>query len=90
MSTKEKPLSAPPITGVSQKDKTLQSDDNQTDDNFQCPRCKLSGNSDLFEPGWPDELHGLIAKHPELGINDSLPVDHQDARYLLNRLRRMK
>ncbi len=64
--------------------------ENQSDDNFQYPRCKLSGNSDLFEPGWADELHGLIAKHSELGTKDSPPVDYQDARFLLNRLRRMK
>ena len=39
-------------------------------DQFQCPRCQLSGDLNLFEPGWPDELHMLIAKHPELGIKD--------------------
>jgi len=58
-------------------------------DQFQCPRCQLSGDLHLFEPGWPDEQHMLIAKHPELGIKDDpASMSHQDARYLYNWLSR--
>jgi len=58
-------------------------------DQFQCPQCQLSGDMKLFEPGWPDELHMLIAKHPELGIKyDLSDMDYKDARYLYNWLSR--
>ena len=58
---------------------------NPIHDPFQCPRCQLSGNTDLFTPGWPDQLHELIARHPGLGISGDLSgMNYQDARLLYN------
>jgi len=58
-------------------------------DHFQCPQCKLSGNADLFQPGWPERLHEQIARHPGLGIPPDLStMNYQNARYLYNWLSR--
>jgi len=58
---------------------------------LQCPRCKLSGNADLFTPGWTDQLHELIARYPGLGISGDLSgMNYQDARYLYNWLTRQE
>jgi len=34
-------------------------------DQFQCPRCQLSGDLNLFEPGWPDAryLYNWLSRH---------------------------
>ncbi|OGT76836.1 MAG: hypothetical protein A2W76_05295 [Gammaproteobacteria bacterium RIFCSPLOWO2_12_47_11] len=82
MNRKEKPVQA---TTRTRAIKTKQSYHTPAPDQFQCPRCQLSGNTDLFTPGWPDQLHELIARHPGLGISGDLSgMNYQDARLLYN------
>ena len=84
---KEKPAMAATIARAIENEQIHDTPSTKT---CQCPNCGFDGLPDLFEPGWPDELHELIAKHSELGVRESLPINYRDARYLLNRLRRMK
>jgi len=53
---------------------------------FQCPRCKLDGNADLFQPGWPERLRELIANTPGLRVVSSVLSDmgYQEAHCLFN------
>ena len=86
MRRKKKPVQADSKTRVS---KLHQTHDTPAPDQFQCPRCKLSGNAELFQPGWPERLHEQIAHHPGLGITcDLSSMNYQDARYLYNWLSR--
>ncbi|MBI4006148.1 MAG: hypothetical protein HY356_05730 [Gammaproteobacteria bacterium] len=86
MKGNEKPVQAGTMTRAIN---TQQVNDTPASDPFQCPRCQLSGNVDLFAPGWPDQLHELIARYPGLGISDDLSgMNYQDARYLYNWLAR--
>ena len=88
MSKKEKPVLAATSTRAYEYQ---QSNDTPPADHFQCPRCKLSGNADLFELGWPERLHELIARYPGMGIRGDLSsMSYQDARYLFNWLSRKR
>jgi len=79
MNINEKPVLAATSARANEK---LHSHDTPVLDNFQCPCCKLSGSADLFELGWPEQLHELIARNPGLGISGRMSF--QDARFLCN------
>jgi len=87
MRRKRKPVQADSKTRVS---KLHQAHDTPAPDQFQCPRCKLSGNADLFQPGWPERTRELIANTPGLRVvsSDFSDMSYQDARYLYNWLSR--
>jgi len=69
MSRKEKPVQACGKTRVS---KLHLAHDTPPPDHFQCPRCKLAGNADLFQLGWPERLHELIARISGMGFDADL------------------
>jgi len=83
MNTNEKPVLA--ATRTRAKD-FQQLHDNHSPDYFQCPRCRLTGNPDVFSDlDWPERLLEAIARHPGLGIgNDLACMNYQEARYLYN------
>jgi len=86
MSRKEKPVLAATNTRAINTRKTNVT---PTSEVFQCPCCKLSGRTDLFVPGWPDQLFELLAHNQGLDISGyCLNMDYQEARYLYNRLLR--
>jgi hypothetical protein len=83
MNTNEKPVLA--ATRTRAKD-FQQPNDTPSHDYFQCPRCRLTGNPDVFSDlDWPERLHEAIARQPGIGVsNDLTSMTYQEARYLYN------
>jgi len=87
MNSNEKPVLA--ATRTRAKD-FQQPHDTHSSDYFQCPRCRLTGNQDVFsELDWPQKLLETITRNPGLGVSSDLSsMSYQDARYLYNWLLR--
>ncbi|MEL0098939.1 MAG: hypothetical protein VW907_05245 [Opitutae bacterium] len=63
-----------------------QSHDTRPRNYFQCPRCRLTGNPDVFSDlDWPERLLEAITRNPGLGIEGDLSsMNYQEARSLYN------
>ncbi len=78
MTNNEKPVIAATNIRASQN-KHLRLNSNLEYNRFQCPCCKFTGSSKLFEIGWLDKLAILADKHSANGaIHDLEEMDIND------------